>query len=187
MLDAELNRKPLVLSAEHIVQEYKDCAFEKASNTGWNWKCPAAVVETAAPWLPAFLQAAFNSSNYIAGQVTEMELAMSMAMTYSRTHNLEECGQDCQADSPLTMLLGEELFTAIVRTDFGKESSFPMVRCSPKQKDGFSRLLVRSDIGKMKSAGSRENLMPMMPKEKMASLLLEALQKPPKVCSTRTM
>ena len=151
---------------------------------------------------------------------------MSMVMAYSRTHDLEECAQDCQAYSPLTyldvvgefvarhgggsgfppvkllsaiettfagsMLLGEELFTAIAKTDCGKESSFPMVRCcwladalsSPKQKDGFSRLLVRSDIDKMKPAGNRENLMVT---KKMATLLLAALQKSPKVSSTRTM
>ena len=109
--------------------------------------------------VPSFLQAALNSSNHIAGQVTEMELAMSMAMTYFRSPNSEESVQDCQASAPLTcldvagefvahhgggsgfpvvkllsaiettfagsMLLGEELFTAIVKTDFGKESSFP--------------------------------------------------------------
>lgn len=83
------------------------------------------------------------------------------------------------------MMLGEELFTAIVKTDFGKESSFPMVRCcfmaaalsSAKQRDGISRLLVRSDIDKMKSAANKENLLPT---EKMATLLLEDLQKSPK-------
>ena len=176
--------------------------------------------------VPSFLQAALNSSNHIAGQVTEMELAMSMAMTYFRSPNSEESVQDCQASAPLTcldvagefvahhgggsgfpvvkllsaiettfagsMLLGEELFTAIAKTDCGKESSFPTVRCcwladalsSPKQKDGFSRLLVRSDIDKMKPAGNRENLMVT---KKMATLLLAALQKSPKVSSTRTM
>ena len=35
-----------VLSAEHIMQEYKDGASEKALNTGWNFNCLAA---TAAP------------------------------------------------------------------------------------------------------------------------------------------
>ncbi|CAK8985920.1 Uncharacterized protein SCF082_LOCUS332 [Durusdinium trenchii] len=208
-----------VFSAEHIMQEYQDPAFAKALNVGWTWECLAATVEVEAPWFPAFLQAALNSSNHIAGQVTEMELAMSMAMNYARTHNLEDSVEACQSYSPLryldvvgefvahhgggagfpvikllsaiettfggSMMLGEELFTAIVKTDFGKESSFPMVRCcfmaaalsSAKQRDGISRLLVRSDIDKMKSAANKENLLPT---EKMATLLLEDLQKSPK-------
>ena len=206
-----------VLSAEHLMQQYQDPAFESALNKGWVWKCLAATVEESVAWFPAFLQAALNSSNHIAGQVTELELAMSMALAYSRTGMLEQAMQDCKSYSPLSymetighfvanhgggsdfpiikvlaaiestfggsMMLGEELFTAIVKTDLGNhESSCPLVRAcllaaavsSPKVKDGFSRLLVKSDVDRLKSSNNKEDVLAT---EKLAGMLVEQLQK----------
>ena len=206
-----------VLSAEHLMQQYQDPAFESALNKGWVWKCLAATVEESVAWFPAFLQAALNSSNHIAGQVTELELAMSMALAYSRTGMLEQAIQDCKSYSPLSymetighfvanhgggsdfpiikvlaaiestfggsMMLGEELFTAIVKTDLGNhESSCPLVRAcllaaavsSPKVKDGFSRLLVKSDVDRLKSSNNKEDVLAT---EKLSGMLVEQLQK----------
>jgi hypothetical protein len=209
-----------VLSAEQLLAQFKDPSFEKAVNSGWNWKCVASAVEAACHWFPAFLQASLNSSNHIAGQVTEMELAMSIALHYSRTQNLEQAVLACQAYSPLNyletvghfvavygggvefplvkflaaietcfgsaMLLGEEFFTSVVKTDFGsKDTSYPMVRASllaaglssHKKKDGVSRLLVRCDVDKLKSHANKEKMLAV---EHLLKMTFQDMEKSPK-------
>ena len=78
-----------------------------------------------------------------------------------------------------SMLLGQDYFTAIVKTDLGsKETTFPVVRSmllavnisSNKHADGISKLLVKSDVEKLKQAGMKKNLLAA---EKMGMLLVE--------------
>ena len=78
-----------------------------------------------------------------------------------------------------SMLLGQDFFTAIVKTDLGsKETTFPVVRSmllavnlsSNKHADGISKLLVKSDVEKLKQLQMRINLEAA---EKLGLLLLE--------------
>ena len=82
-----------------------------------------------------------------------------------------------------SLLLGEEFFTAIAMTDFGsKETTFPLVRAmlvaanlsSPISQDGYSRLLVKSDVGKLKQKGMLEK---MHLTEKLAQVELHNVEK----------
>ena len=75
------------------------------------------------------------------------------------------------------MMLGEEFMLAVVRTNFGsKESTFPICRAmlvaanlsSPKQQDGISKLLVKSDV--LKLMGQKDQLLAC---EKMGKMLVE--------------
>ena len=69
--------------------EFKDMAFQTAVTAGWNWHCISSAVEASVPWLPEFLQGSLNSSNHIAGKVTEMELCLSVAANYKRVEDME--------------------------------------------------------------------------------------------------
>ena len=66
-----------------------------------------------------------------------------------------------------SLLLGSEFFSAIAGTDFGsKETTFPLVRAmlvaanlsSPISQDGYSRLLVKSDVEKLKQKSMLEKM-----------------------------
>lgn len=80
-----------------------------------------------------------------------------------------------------SLMLGADFTHAIAYTDFGsKESTFPLVRMmlvacnlsSNKQEDGFARLLVKSDVDKLKAPSQKENLMLA---EKQARLVISQL------------
>lgn len=80
-----------------------------------------------------------------------------------------------------SLMLGTDFTHAIAYTDFGsKESTFPLVRMmlvacnlsSNKQEDGFARLLVKSDVDKLKAPSQKENLMLA---EKQARLVISQL------------
>ena len=41
------------------------------------------------PWLPEFLQGSLNSTNHIAGRLTEMEVCLQVASNYMRVKDID--------------------------------------------------------------------------------------------------
>ena len=124
-----------------------------------------------------------------------MDMALLECQSISNMHHIKLVAEFVKnyaggADAPLiqmlvmlertfnsSMMLGEEFMLAVVRTNFGsKESTFPICRAmlvaanlsSPKQQDGISKLLVKSDV--LKLMGQKDQLLAC---EKMGKMLVE--------------
>ena len=95
---------PSVLALETLTKQYTDDQFATAVKQGWVWHCIAGCVDDAVPWFADFLQASLNSSNHIAGRLTEIELATQLAAQYKRTGCMETAVEACRAMSSLGYL-----------------------------------------------------------------------------------
>ena len=90
------------LSVDILSTKFKDHAFQKACNDGWTWKViSAAAADEMGAWLPSMVQAAANSSNFVAKVANEIEVAMSLAYHHDQCKSMELAIETTKWSMPL--------------------------------------------------------------------------------------
>ena len=167
-LDALLSNSSLAVESHPFTQMVK---------RGWAWKVIKQEVEVQFSDLPALIQQAQNSGHALASQITEMEAAMQIAFWYKQCKDLNQAVSMTLASQPMCahyldsiaskLMLGQEFMEHISNIDWkDKQTTFPWVRAgciaanltSPKAVDSIGRMIVKTDLDKLRQQGIRAEL-----------------------------
>ncbi|CAE6944963.1 unnamed protein product [Symbiodinium sp. CCMP2592] len=150
----------------------EDECMRDAVNQGWPWLLISWRAEAMAPNLPAFVQ--MDAVNSVKASKPACEDYMEHVGVYVQKFGggspfpLISFLASFAKDLALTVAVGEETFKAITAWDLQEPSTqFPLLRAallacqltSPKVVDGTARLLVKQDLGRLKSAQLRQALL----------------------------
>ncbi|CAE7516664.1 unnamed protein product [Symbiodinium sp. CCMP2592] len=127
------------LSVDILGTKFKDHAFQKVCNDGWTWKViSAAAADEIGAWFPTMVQAAANSSNFVAKVANEIEVAMSLAYHYDQCKSMEVAIETTKWSMPLPYIKAVGHYTA----NFAGGEGFPLIRYMSDVSKAFNSSLL---------------------------------------------
>ena len=127
------------LSVDILSTKFKDHAFQKVCNDGWTWKViSAAAADEMGAWLPSMVQAATNSSNFVAKVANEIEVAMSLAYHHDQCKSMKLAIETTKWSMPLPYIKSVGHYIV----NYAGGEGFPLIRYMSDVSKAFNSSLL---------------------------------------------